>query len=555
MYYQQFLVIDYGTTYIKGVLFRDTFGTISILRSETLNLVSLSDGNEDEYEYNLVRFIQSFFPEENVFLLNIPTERIIIRSITVPLDKEKEIREVIPYEVENVIPFPMETIITRGSISKIEVENSKVITYSAHNDDVVMVVTPLAKNNSVIKAVYTDPFVLSCIIQNYYTTLITEERVGQLDIGGKVTIFNLCNDGKVAHSRYFAEGGYFITKAISKLLNTSVLEAEEIKKEIDFDFNQPEEPKKNLFIKKNRIKEEEFHKIIQIIKDSFNRIITEVTRSLMSIEPKNKPTSIFLSGGGSTFLGTEEYLTREIGIPVKFYDVPETKEGGFINKHYINCLGASFHRKLKKVEKIDFLNESISKKIQTGGFNFSKFKPHLILTSISLVILTAVFLTGIIIDQKKLKKNEEALKTKFAQSFGRELGADEDAMTAAIAERDKEKKKSEIVRLFLNKDGILDLMLEITNKYPSKESLDFVLDQFTYSGADVQIYGRVNEYSEIGTIQTSLEKSNKFRKIEISNKNLNQGVNKFKASFKIKLDLKSGSPEDEKEKNTKAKEE
>ena len=106
------LVVDYGSTHIKGALVESSpLGGRRILRLETLPIVSLrtdGDNQAEEYEYNLVRFVQSFFPEEESFLLNLPMDRVYVRDIRVPVVTAKQIDEVMPFEVEPLLPVSLE---------------------------------------------------------------------------------------------------------------------------------------------------------------------------------------------------------------------------------------------------------------------------------------------------------------------------------------------------------------------------------------------------------------------------------------------------------------
>jgi general secretion pathway protein L len=545
MYYQQYLIIDYGTTHIKGILFRNSLGTVSILRRETLPIVHLVDSEEDEYEYNIVRFTQSFFPEEKNLILNIPTEKVIIRDVSLTLDNEKTIRAVVPTEVENLLPYPMEVMTTKFCIWKIENENSRTITFNVHNNDLSITAEPLIKNESQIQSIYTDLFSLSCLLRQRYhkASIVTDEKLAQLDIGGRISILNFCLNGKVFFSRYFPIGGETITKAISKKLDLSYSEAEAIKVGIDFDITEPQEEIVKKYKKQFGLNNEQYTIVIDCIVNVIRTLSAEVRRSLLVVEPKLVPTQVYLSGGSSSFPGLSKILSEKISLPCTYYDFVELEEFGSNKNIYAVCLGENFHKKLKKNDRVDFLTDQISKKISASSFQIGKFKPHLAISSISLILLLIVFSVGIYNDKKKLQAQKESLRSKFQQGFGRALTDEEDAISAATMERNKEKKRSEIVRLFLSKEGILDLILEANNRFPTKEELDFVLDQFSFDADSIQIYGRVNEYSEIGIIQSALEKSSKFKNIEVMNKRLITGVAKFKVSFKIKMDLKTAGKE------------
>ena len=141
-----------------------------------------------------------------------------------------------------------------------------------------------------------------------------------------------------------------------------------------------------------------------------------------------------------------------------------------------------------------------------------------------------------VVDKRKLAAYETELREKFKQGFGSEVSEDDDVMSVALGKVKDENKKSEIVRLFLNKENILELILDLNQNFPSKD-FDFILDQFTLDGNLVSIYGRVNEFQDIGAVQSPLEKSQKFKNVKVVNKNLISGVPKYKVRFKIELEI------------------
>ncbi|MEM4271158.1 MAG: cell division protein FtsA [Candidatus Pacearchaeota archaeon] len=541
MFPRQYLVIDYGTSYIKGILFKEVLGTVSILRKESLKIVRFGESAEDEYEYNMVRFVQSFFPEESRFIINLPLEKLFIRDIIIPVgieasrfNPDKVIKESMPYEVENVVPFPIEEMIVQGSIWKREKESSMVITYTAHVNEVEKSANPFLRENISLKCISTDPYSLSCIPLFFYGKSILDTNIGQLDIGGKVSIFNLCTEGKVTHSRYFTGGGDFVTEKIQKLLDLSLEEAEEIKHSIDFSIIEPTEEEIESFRKKHSLKTEQVKAILDYIRESLVSIAGEVTKSIHTIHGNARPSVIYLSGGGSLFLGVEQFLQGIIGIPFKRYDFLEIQDDIFVG-----ALGAGYHYRYPKQNRVDFLTPELTAKLNKTAFKISNYYPHLILFSLGALILGIGFGLGIYHDKKKIAQFQEALRAKFKQGFGRELSEEEDALSAARSEVNKEKKKSEIVRLFLSKESILDVIHEMTVLFPPKEEFNFLLEQFTYDADNNSVYidGRVDDFQELGQIQSAFEKSKLIKNMEIQNKRLFQGANKLRVAFKMRVDL------------------
>jgi general secretion pathway protein L len=535
MYYTQYLAIDYGTTHIKGILFRQVLGSVTILRHESLQIVSLPEKQTDEYEYNIVRFIQSFFPEESNFLINIAMDNLFIRDLIVPLNSEKAIKEILPFEVENVVPFPIETMVVQGCIWWIGKEVSNVVAFSVHHDEVEKTFKPFMKNDIQLNCISTDAYSLSSAIRYHQTRSITEKVVGQLDIGGKLCIFNVNSGGLLSHSRFFSGGGYLITEKIAQLLKVDFNKAEEIKLAFNFSFEIVEEEFKLEFLRQNHLTPEQYDGIIQIIQDSFDQIAGEIIKSIYALTPINRPSIIYLSGGGSSFKDATKYLSSRIGTTVTGYTFLELEDPSFTT-----ALGTGYHNRLKKSEKVDFLTPEFSK-LMKNTIRLDAFKPHLIIAGISLFILLTVFFVQMFVDTRKLNAYEEELREKYKQGFGVEAPEDEDVMSLAQSKVKDENKKSEIVRLFLNKENILELLLDLNQNFPAKD-FDFILDQFTLDGNIVSIYGRVNEFQDIGAVQSSLEKSQKFKNIKIVNKNLISGVTKFKVRFKIELEIQT-SPE------------
>ena len=543
MIFEQYLVIDYGTSYIKGILYKEILGSVSILRRESLKLVRFQADEGDEYEYNIVRFMQSFFPEESNFIINLPLDKVFIRDIVVPLGNEKAIKEIIPYEVENVVPFPIEDMVIQGSISNLEKEASRVITFSSHQNDVERAAIPFSRNDISLKCMSSDPYTLSIPMKNHFGKLILDNYTAQLDIGGKVSIFNLISKGKLTHSRFFPGGGDRITEKLMKILKIGMEEAEELKHSIDFSIHSPEPAQINDYIRKFGLKREDYDLIHNIIIETIKMISSELLKSIHTIRASERPVSIYLSGGGSLFKDIEKILNEMTGYQFKRYDFLELN-----NELYINSLAMGYHYRVKKNDRINFITDVFSKRLNKNSFQFSAFKLHFILTGISLLVLTTIFIISVINDQKVLSRNNEALRKKFKEGFGRELTEEDDVMSEALTEVNRQKKKSEIVRLFLSKDSILDILLELHQDFPSKEEFSFALEQFTYSDNEVHIYGKVDEYSDLGTLQSALEKSNMFKNVEIQNKRLIQGVTKLRVSFKIKMELVSGSEGQEKSK-------
>ncbi|NCN09164.1 MAG: hypothetical protein GW938_04910 [Leptospira sp.] len=538
MLYDQYLAIDYGSKYIKGVLFKNVLGTITPIRFETLPKIHLKDEEGDEYEYNIIRFIQSFFPEESKFLVNISVDRLFIRDLIIPLTSEKAVKEIIPFEVENKLPFPTESMEVLGILSKIDIENSYVVTFNVQHNEIERVMSPFARGDARIDCLSVDSVVLASLFPR--SNEKEPSFLGQIHIGYQICIFNAVHNNKLYHTRSFHYGTKQLIEIISDELNLDDDDAEEFLTLLSETLFENDEYPESLefYRKKYKISNSNWKSILAKVSDYIQVLANEIEKSIISLLDTERPSEIYISGGGSKFKGIDEKLTIALDVPVKKYDFLEVADGS-----YTLALATGYHYRLKSSDKIDFLETAFAKRLNKNSFKIANFLPHLIISGISCFILLTVFIFGIIIDKRKISQNQAILVEKYKKGFGEEAPDPDDVLFSAVKKLKSEQKKTEIFRLFLNKDSVLDTLVEISEIYPDKESFPFILDQFTFDGNEVQIFGRVNEFSEIGTVEQAFEKSSKFKNIKILNKRLLTGVTKYKIAFKIRLEVASPDSE------------
>jgi general secretion pathway protein L len=534
MLYDQYLAIDYGSRYIKGILFKNVLGTVTPIRFETLPKIHLNDEEGDEYEYNIIRFIQSFFPEESKFLVNLSIDRLFVRDLIIPLTSEKAVREIIPFEVENKLPFPTETMEVLGILSKIDQENSYVVTFNVQQDEISNVMNPFTRGDTRLDCLSVDSVALSSLFTK--SVQLENTFIGQIHIGYDICIFNAVHKNKLFHTRSFHYGTKNLIDIVSEELKIDHDESENFLTDLSQNlFVVNENPEIFDFLKRRyKINSTNWKNIQKNVGEYISNLTKEIEKSIISLIEIERPTEIYISGGGSKFTGLDELLSKELDLPIKRYDFIEVSDPS-----YTLALATGYHYRLKSSDKIDFLTTAFARRQNKNTFKISNFLPHLIISGISLFILLTVFIFGIIIDKRKISQNQAVLVEKYKNGFGESPPEAELVISTAVSKLKAEQKKTEIFRLFLNKDSILDTLVDISEAFPDKETFPFILDQFTYDGNEVQIFGRVDEFGEIGTIEQAFEKSSKFKNIKILNKRLITGVTKFKVAFKIRLEVVS----------------
>lgn len=539
MLFDQYLAIDYGTKNIKGILFQNSLGTVTVLRTETLPIVKFQEEEGDEYEYNIIRFIQSFFPEETKFLVNISLDRLFIRDLVIPLTNEKAVREIIPFEVENKLPFPTESMEVLGVLSKIDSENTYVVTFSTEQKEIQRVMGPFQRGDAVIASLSVDSYALSSLLTKAYKdTKPEQDYLCQLDIGSESCIFNAIHQGKLYHTRSFHSGTQALTEMIAEELGLSTQDADEFKILFaDCLLEETEVPpaKWEDYKKTYKLTTNQWKNLQKKIEKYIDKMIREIEKSIFSLLDTERPQGIYFSGGGSNLIGLPEKIANRLELPILRYNLPPE----IPDLSFVQCYATGIHYNLKATEKIDYLETPFAKRLNRSSFKIGNLLPHAILGGISLIILLCVFVFGIVIDKRKISQNYQVLAEKYKNGFGEEPPEPESILSSAQSKLKAEQKKTEIFRLFLNKESVLDLMADATEHFPDKDNFAFMFEQFTYDGSEVVIYGRVNEFGEIGTIETALGKSDKFKNIKVLNKRLITGVSKFKVSFRLRMEVVS----------------
>lgn len=206
-----------------------------------------------------------------------------------------------------------------------------------------MVITPLALASSI----------LSDGEKDFGTTII--------DMGGGQTTTSVMYERELKFSHVEQEGGEFVTKDISVVLNTSLTNAEALK--INYGYAYPERTSPNEefpvdVIGKNEPVRIDERYLSEIIEARVEQIFSKSKMMLDSIDALNLPGGVILTGGAASLPGVVELAADMFGTNVKLY-VPNHM--GLRNPVYANAIAI--------VEYVAQLDEvyHVTKLAVTGG--------------------------------------------------------------------------------------------------------------------------------------------------------------------------------------------
>jgi len=538
LFFEQFLVIDYGSTNIKGILYQSGPGGKNVLRVESLPIVNIKpEENQSgeilgEYEYNVIRFIQSFFPEEQNFILNIPMDRVYVRDVNVPITNLKVIQEVIPSEVENLVPVSLDEAEVIGNAWDIGEENSSVITFTARHDTLESMVIPLMRGTASVKMLSLDSVGLAGILTLLDVSEYRDRVIGQIDIGGEYTIFNVLKDGKLVYSRLIPFAGNSITHAVADTLGIDVKLAEQKKIDLEIDVSEDgrKAEKSEQFYKRNRIEKKDYAKVIKAVRGVFEDIASDIERSVLSL-PCTSPEFYFLSGGASLHPGAGEFLEKNIEARMRPYPLDMGKSEDIAI--WATAIGTGEHYRLKESQRLDFLSGPFGSTLRRSEFNFNYLATPILFLAGSIIILLVSFLISILLDQQQIKGYRRQI-VEIAKNIPG-MGASEDPIAEA--------KKICLARLqsVQGQTGgvtVLEILRDLTDRTPPPSDLKFELKRFNYIDREVQLEAELDNVAQVGPLQEKYQASPYYSKIEITSRNL---LPNQKVRLTMKLTLKQNN--------------
>jgi general secretion pathway protein L len=527
------LVVDYGSTHIKGALVESNLlGGRRILRLESLPIVSLGqngDRKAEEYEYNLVRFVQSFFPEEESFILNVPMDRIFVRDVKVPVVGAKQIEDVVPFEVEPLLPVSLEHAEVIGRAWSSTEDSSNVISFTAKHDDLQAAVQPILKGNASVQMLSIDCVGLSGMHALLPGSAESGALYGQIDIGGTYTILNFLKEGKLIFTRRIPFGGEAVTEMTADLLGLELQAAEEKKLELDIDLLEDSEKteRAETFYRRHRTDKKTFAKLTKKVRESFEELIAEIDRSALSLPTGEEPSVYYVSGGGSLLRGMEAFLSSKLDSPVQRY--PLSLEGGDRDlSSFATALGTVEHFKEKQARKVDFLHTPFGALLRRTDFTLRALATPILFGSAALIFFLLSFLLGIVQDRRQINAytaQMARIATEIPEFKGTSV---EDAVKLCNDRLQFRRNQTGAVKS-------LEVLREITARMPAASEMAFAMKRFQMNEKDINVEAEVDGFPDVQKVVDALRPSQMFARVESINPT--QQPNR-KIRLQLKLSLK-----------------
>lgn len=297
--------VDFGSSSIKVVELKQEGETVSLVTYGELQLgpyAQVAIGRATNLDQTqLTAALKDIIREAQVSGtlggVAVPYASSFVTVIAMPMQDPKMLGNVIPIEARKYVPVPINQVtldwfqipVARGEAND---GRLRVLLAAIHNE-------ALAKYHGAIggvgmRTLFTEVEIFSTIRSSVPTA---QDTVMVIDIGAATSKLYVVSGGIVQHTHSVTVGGQDLTSSLSKSLEISVDQAEEIKRQIGL--NTDDQPK-----------------IERAMSLPLERIFVDARRLLALYERGEQVapvSSIVLSGGGSTLRGLESYAQNALG--------------------------------------------------------------------------------------------------------------------------------------------------------------------------------------------------------------------------------------------------
>ncbi|MFP7835067.1 type IV pilus assembly protein PilM [Marisediminicola sp. LYQ134] len=244
------------------------------------------------------------FSSKNV-VIGMGGPRVLSRDLQMPRTPLAQIREALPFHVQDMLPVPVEeTLLDFYPISEAQDENGPVVKGLL----VAAIKEAVTSNISAVTGAGLTPVGVDLIPFALARSLAPATVSGlsaAVSIGANTTNVIIVLDGVPQFVRIIAAGSDDTTRALASRLEISAPEAEAIKREMGLGAGVVP-PERRL--------------ALEIVYETVGELLTSIRNTLTfytNTKPGNPLQRILLSGGGAQMLGLGDALTELASVPVE----------------------------------------------------------------------------------------------------------------------------------------------------------------------------------------------------------------------------------------------
>ncbi|PYY41532.1 type IV pilus assembly protein PilM [Curtobacterium sp. MCPF17_046] len=248
------------------------------------------------------------FRTKNV-VLGVGNQRVLSRDLTIPKSSREQIRESLPFQVQDMLPVPVgDAILDFYPVSEAAGENGPVL----HGLLVAAIKDAVLANVKAVQLAGLNPAAVDLIPFALSRVAVTRQQlagtVAMVELGAETTSVVVITDGVPQFVRIIPTGGNDVTKLLSARFEIGWDEAESIKRHFGLG---------------GTARTSDDARAVAVITESSSELFASLRNTVsyfVNTRPGQAVTKILLAGGGAKMPGFASALSDHTRIPVAMTD-------------------------------------------------------------------------------------------------------------------------------------------------------------------------------------------------------------------------------------------
>ncbi|HLR92229.1 MAG TPA: cell division protein FtsA [Atopostipes sp.] len=340
--------LDIGTTSIKVIAAEVLNGQINVIGVGNERSNGLSRGmivDIDQTAQSIQRAVEQAEDKADIkineLIVGIPANDLHINSCYGSISINQNHQEIADEDVQNVVEKAIEGSLNQErEVLNVTLEEFVVDGFDGIKDPRGMIgnriefrgtITSIPRSilHNIRKAVQkADYGIKNIILQPHAMAQIAlsedERNFGAIliDMGGGQTSLAVIHEGQVKHTQVISEGGEYVTKDISIVLNTSIKNAEKLKRDVGHAYYKEANPERTVSVEvvgQNDLATFKEAYIAEVIEARIEQIFEQLKFSIDDVGAEDMPAGIVISGGTASLPGIDRLAEDVFNVPVRIY--------------------------------------------------------------------------------------------------------------------------------------------------------------------------------------------------------------------------------------------
>jgi type IV pilus assembly protein PilM len=242
-------------------------------------------------------------------VLGVGNQRVLSRDLTIPKTSREQIRESLPFQVQDMLPVPVgDAILDFYPVSEEASDNGPVL----HGLLVAAIKDAVLANVKAVQLAGLNPAAVDLIPFALSRVAVTRQHVpgtvAMVELGAETTSVVVVTDGVPQFVRIIPTGGNDVTKLLSARFEIAWDEAEAVKRHFGLG---------------GSAQTMDDARAVAVITDSSSELFASLRNTIsyfVNTRPGQNVTKILLAGGGASMPGIARALSDHTRIPVAMTD-------------------------------------------------------------------------------------------------------------------------------------------------------------------------------------------------------------------------------------------